>query len=99
EDGKIVRWGVSNFDVDDLDAMSRVAGGGRCAANQVYYNLSHRAAERRVVPWCRDRGVVVQAYTPLDQGRLSEGDVLGRVADRHGVTPSAVALAWTIREP
>src|SRR6185295_17848165 len=69
-DGKILRWGVSNFDVADLDAMARVAGGAHCAANQVYYNLAHRGVERRVATWCRAHDVVVQAYTPLDQGRL-----------------------------
>jgi diketogulonate reductase-like aldo/keto reductase len=98
-DGKVLRWGVSNFDVDDLDAMAAVDGGARCAGNQVYYNLVHRSAERRVAPWCRARGVVVQAYTPLDRGRIVDADAVRRIARRHGVAPSAVALAWTVREP
>jgi diketogulonate reductase-like aldo/keto reductase len=97
-DGKILRWGVSNFDVDALDAMARVDGGARCAANQVYYNLVHRSAETRVAPWCRARGVTVQAYTPLDRGRIVDADAVRRIARRHGVAPSAVALAWTVRE-
>jgi diketogulonate reductase-like aldo/keto reductase len=97
-DDKILRWGVSNFDVDDLDAMARVPGGARCAANQVYYNLVHRGVERRVAPWCRAHGVAVQAYTPLDQGRLAGAAAVKRVAARHGVAASAVALAWTVRE-
>ncbi len=94
-DGKILRWGVSNFDVDDLAEL----GGAPCAANQIYYNLAHRGAERRVIPWCRAHGVVVQAYTPLDQGRLADAEGVRGIAARHGVAPAAVALAWTLREP
>lgn len=96
--GKILRWGVSNFDVDRLRGMSEAPDGGRCAANQVYYNLNHRGAERRVIPWCRERGVVVQGYTPLDQGRLARDAAVKKVAARHDVAPSAVALAWAARE-
>jgi diketogulonate reductase-like aldo/keto reductase len=96
--GQVLRWGVSNFDVDDLRKMAEAPDGGRCAANQVYYNLAKRGAERRVIPWCRARGVVVQAYTPLDQGRLAKDAAVRKVAARLGVAASAVALAWTIRE-
>jgi len=94
-EGKIARWGVSNFDIADLAEL----GGARCAANQVYYNLAHRGAERRVIPWCRAHGVTVQAYTPLDQGRLADVKGVREIAARHGVAPTAVALAWTLREP
>jgi diketogulonate reductase-like aldo/keto reductase len=97
-DGKILRWGVSNLDVDDLEEMARVAGGRACAANQVYYNLAHRGAERRVLPWCRAHGVAFQAYTPLDQGRLVKAPAVAKIAARHGVAAAAVAIAWTIRD-
>jgi diketogulonate reductase-like aldo/keto reductase len=96
--GKTLRWGVSNFDIDELDALVRVEGGDRVAANQVYYNLGHRAAEARVLPWCVQRGVTLQAYSPLDQGRLSDAKPLRQIASRHGVTPAAIALAWTMRD-
>ena len=76
KDGKVVRWGVSNFDVDDLAEMAAVPGGENCAANQVYYNLSHRVAERRVVPWCRAHAVTVQAYTPQTRRLTLEGGKL-----------------------
>jgi diketogulonate reductase-like aldo/keto reductase len=98
KDGKIVRWGVSNFDVSDLEGLGAVPAGERCAANQVYYNLTHRSAERGVARWCRARGVVVQAYTPLDQGRLAKHETVRKIAARHGVSASAIALAWTIRD-
>ena len=96
--GKALRWGVSNLDVEDLEAMAAAPDGANCAANQVYYNLAHRTAERRVIPWCRARGVTVQAYTPLDQGRLAASGVVKKVAARHGVAASAIALAWAMRE-
>ncbi len=94
-EGKIARWGVSNFDWADLAEL----GDARCAANQIYYNLSHRGAERRVIPSCRARGIVAQAYTPLDQGRLADSKGVRGIAARHGVAPTAVALAWVLREP
>jgi diketogulonate reductase-like aldo/keto reductase len=97
--GKVRRWGVSNFDVDDLEKLAKTEKGLECAANQVLYNLRHRSAERRVIPWCAERGIVVQAYTPLDQGRLANAAVTEAIASRHGVTASAVAIAWTLRKP
>jgi diketogulonate reductase-like aldo/keto reductase len=96
--GKARRWGVSNLDVDDLEEMRAVPGGDRCAANQVYYNLAHRVAERRVLPWCRAHGATMQAYTPLDQGRLVRDRAVRAVAERRGVAPATVAIAWTVRE-
>jgi diketogulonate reductase-like aldo/keto reductase len=96
--GKTRRWGVSNLDVEELDEMRAAPAGDRCAANQVYYNLSHRVAERRVLPWCRAHGVTLQAYTPLDQGRLVRDRAVRAVAGRRGVAPATVAVAWTIRE-
>jgi len=97
--GKIRYWGVSNFDVQDMEQSESLPGGDRVAANQVYYNLSHRGIERRLLPWCRQRQVIVMAYSPLDQGRLRYGHALRTVARRRGVEPAQVALAWTLREP
>jgi diketogulonate reductase-like aldo/keto reductase len=37
--GKIKRWGVSNFDVDDMEDLLSLEHGRNCAANQVLYNL------------------------------------------------------------
>ena len=85
--------------MEDLERLVGIESGAHVAANQVYYNLNHRAAEGRVIPWCVRRGVIVQAYTPLDQGRLADGPVLRRIAVRQGVTAAAVALAWTMRTP
>lgn len=51
-DGKILSWGVSNFDVDDLDEVHEIAGAGRLACNQVLYHLRERAIEHAVIPWC-----------------------------------------------
>ena len=64
-DGKILSWGVSNFDVDDLDELSRIAGAGHIACNQVLYHLRERAIEHAVIPWCEANGVAVVAYSPF----------------------------------
>jgi diketogulonate reductase-like aldo/keto reductase len=99
EQGKVRAWGVSNFDVHDMDETWAAPGGARCAADQVYYNLLHRGIERRLAPWCASHGVVVMAYTPVESGRLPVRPSLAAAAARHGVSPFAAAVAWTMRSP
>ena len=95
-DGKIVRWGVSNFDVDDLDELSGLAPGGACAADQVLFHLAERGIERGVLPRCRAWPMPVIAYSPFDEGRLLANAGLARIARDAGTSPAVLALAWTI---
>jgi diketogulonate reductase-like aldo/keto reductase len=97
--GKIRHYGVSNFDVDDLDELAEQAPDARCAANQVQYNLSDRGIEFDLYPRCQKDGVAVMAYCPLGQGRLISNPGLGAIAQKHGVTNAAIALAFTLRLP
>jgi len=97
--GKIRRWGVSNFDVGDMEELVAVPGGEKVAANQVLYNLARRGIEFDLVPWCAERGIPVMAYSPLDEGRLARHPVLDAVARRLGVEPARIALAWILRDP
>ena len=96
--GKIASWGVSNFDVGDLEELVVIPGGERVAANQVLYNLARRGAEFDLLPWCAQRGIDVMAYSPLDEGRLLGHPALASVAARLGGSPAQVALAWVLRE-
>ncbi len=96
EAGKILHYGVSNFDLAAMESAVQLPYGRDLAANQLYYNLMRRGIERRLLPWCAERGIVVMAYSPLDQGRLRERPALRAVASRHGATPAQVALAWSI---
>lgn len=98
ESGKIRHWGVSNFDVDDLEELARLPGGGHVASNQVLYNLSRRGTEFDLLPAARRQGLHVMAYTPIEQGRILGDAALGAVAARHGASPAQVALAWVIRQ-
>ena len=97
EKGKIAHYGLSNFDLDELERAERLPGGPRVATNQVLYNLGRRGIERRLIPWCARRNVAVMAYSPLEQGRLRPNETLRRVAARHDASPAQVALAWTLR--
>ena len=102
--GKIRSWGVSNFDVDDLDELSAVADAGRIACNQVLYHLQERAIEHAVIPWCRQNDVAVVAYSPFGHSDFPSpqsrgGQVLQAVADAHGASPRQVALAFLTRDP
>jgi diketogulonate reductase-like aldo/keto reductase len=101
--GKILSWGVSNFDVSDLEEVKRIAGEG-IACNQVLYHLQERAIEHGVIPWCEDNGVAVVGYSPFGhQGFPAPGTAPGRalaeVAQRHEATPRQVALAFLTRSP
>jgi diketogulonate reductase-like aldo/keto reductase len=97
--GKIRRWGVSNLDVDDLEELG--AALADCAADQVLYSLENRGIEHDLLPFCRDRGMPVMAYSPVGQGgALLRHPALRAVAARHGgATPAQVAIAWTLRAP
>jgi len=97
-DGKIVRWGVSNFDVDDLTLLFALPEGCRCATNQVLYHLGERGIEWTLLPWMRARGMPLMAYSPLGQGALLRRMELAAIASRLGATPAQVALAWLLRQ-
>lgn len=104
EQGKILSWGVSNFDVPDLEAAWKAGGAGRIACNQVLYHLEERVIEHAVLPWCEERGVAVVAYSPFGHGnfpgpRTAGGLVLEEIAGRHGVTARQVALRFLVRRP
>jgi diketogulonate reductase-like aldo/keto reductase len=100
--GKILSWGVSNFDVDDLDETLSSAGPGKIACNQVLYHLRERSIEHAVLPWCEKHGVAVVGYSPFGHGDFPKptsdaGRVLGALAEKHGATPRAVALQFLVR--
>jgi diketogulonate reductase-like aldo/keto reductase len=97
--GAIRYWGVSNFDVSDVEELFALPGGDACATNQVLYNLRRRGIEAGLLPWCRERGVPIQAYSPIEQGRLLRDRVLTGVAIRHRATTAQIALAWVLRQP
>ncbi len=96
--GAIRYWGVSNFDVEDMEELLALAGGTNCATNQVVYNLRRRGIEAALLPWCRDRGIPIMAYSPIEQGRLLRDRMLTGVAIRHRATPAQIALAWVLRQ-
>src|SRR5215471_14611033 len=97
-DGKIRHYGVSNFDRADMAEWVALRGGETVAADQVLYNLSRRGPEWDLVPWCRERGVAIMAYTPLGQGRMLGNRGLAEIARRREATPAQIALAWLLRE-
>jgi diketogulonate reductase-like aldo/keto reductase len=103
-DGKILSWGVSNFDEPDLDELLAVAGPGRIACNQVLYHLGERAIEHAVIPWCERHGVAVVAYSPFGHDDFPDpaspgGRVLAGIAVARDATPRQVALAFLTRRP
>jgi diketogulonate reductase-like aldo/keto reductase len=103
--GSILSWGVSNFDVADLEEVAAIAGPGHPACNQVLYHLQERAIEHRVLPWCQEHGTAVVAYTPFGERpgafdpRTKHGRVLQDIATSHHATARQVALSFLLRHP
>jgi diketogulonate reductase-like aldo/keto reductase len=102
--GLIRSWGVSNFDVQDLEELRTLASGAECACNQLLYHLEERAIEHAVLPWCERHRVTVTAYSPFGHGRFPSprsprGRLLAQIAAAHGATPRQVALAFLTRRP
>jgi diketogulonate reductase-like aldo/keto reductase len=91
-------WGVSNFDVADLDELAQVPGGAACVVNQVYYSASTRGIEFDLLPAQRPRGIATMAYCPIDQGALASDRTFADVGRRHGVSAAQAALAWVLRK-
>lgn len=97
--GRIRHWGVSNFDVDDMEELLLVPEGGHCATNQVLYNVTRRGPEFDLIPWMESRGMPLMAYSPIEQGRLPHGGALHSIAQRHQASPFQIALAWLLNRP
>lgn len=95
-EGKIREWGVSNFDVEDMEELFSVEHGRNCAANQVLYNLTRRGIEFDLLPWCQQRNIAVMAYSPIEQGRLLNNADLIHMAKAYQATPAQVALAFLL---
>ena len=98
EQGKIGQWGVSNFDVSDLEELLTIVDNEQLTTNQVLYNLSRRGIEYDMLPWSRSNSLPIMAYSPIEQGRLLEHPALTEVAKRHHATPAQIALAWVMRD-
>src|SRR5688572_19923876 len=96
--GKIRHWGVSNFDVADLQELQALPGGEKVASNQVLYNVSRRGIEFDLLPQARERGLNIMAYTPIEPARILRSTRLRDIARRHNATPVQIALAWVIRQ-
>ena len=98
--GKIKRWGVSNFDVDDMEELRSIGSGANCAANQVLYNLENREIESGLLQWSQKNDIPIMAYSPVGHGRgLLENATLKKIAKHHDATTSQIALAWVLRQP
>ena len=97
--GKIKRWGVSNFDVDNMNELLSLEHGHNCTANQVLYNLENREIEFDLLPWSQTNKVAIIAYSPVGHsGQLLRNAALEKIAQSHDATPGQIALAWALRQ-
>jgi diketogulonate reductase-like aldo/keto reductase len=99
QDGKIRHWGVSNFDVEDIEELTTSGNGDHCQANQVQYSLTSRGVEWDLLPWQQKHGMPLMAYCPLGGGDLVDHRALVPLAQKHSAVPAAIALAFLLSKP
>jgi diketogulonate reductase-like aldo/keto reductase len=101
--GRIGHWGVSNFDVDDMEEVAALTAGDAtslgCATNQVYYSPGERGVEHSLLPWLRAHAMPLMAYSPIDQGRLAQDRALAAIGKPLGLSAAQLALAWVLAQP
>ena len=103
QEGSILEYGVSNFDVSDMEEALTLPGGEEIATNQVLYNLMHRGVEWDLLEWCRERRIPIMAYSPVGNNRAEQRKIFGNatiktIASQHDASPAQIALAWLLRE-
>ena len=96
--GKILDYGVSNFDTDDMQEAETLPGGKAIVANQVLYNLTRRGIEWDLLPWCKERSIPIMAYSPVEQRAFVNDSKLNRIAAQHNVTSTQIALSWLLHQ-
>ncbi len=96
--GKILDYGVSNFDTDDMEEAESLAGGKEIVTNQVLYNLIYRGIEWDLLPWCQKRSIPIMAYSPVEQRAFVNDSRLKNIAVKHNATPTQIALSWLLHQ-
>lgn len=96
--GKILDYGVSNFDTDDLQEVESLPGGKEIVVNQVLYNLLRRGIEWDLLPWCKQRQLGIMAYSPVEQKAFVNDSKLKDIATQHNATPTQIALSWLLHQ-
>ena len=97
--GKIGAFGVSNFDLKDMQEWLALGGGEEAVVDQVQYSIDARGIDFDLLPWCQRQSIAVMAYCPLSQGAIPAKGALARVAARHQATPAQIMLGWCLRQP
>ncbi|MBW4517482.1 MAG: aldo/keto reductase [Timaviella obliquedivisa GSE-PSE-MK23-08B] len=98
QSGKIRSYGVSNFDVAEMQGAVSLKGGNGIVTNQVLYNLTRRGIEQNLLPWCRQQNIPIMAYSPIEQGRLLNSRTLKAIAQERGVSTAQIAIAWLLHQ-
>ncbi|NES97971.1 MAG: aldo/keto reductase, partial [Desertifilum sp. SIO1I2] len=96
--GKIRSYGISNFDLEDMQEAIKLENGSQIATNQVLYNLTRRGIEWDLLPWCRQHDIPVMAYSPIEQGRMLNHRILNQLAEARGVSAAQIAIAWLLHQ-
>ena len=103
-EGLIRSWGVSNFDIDDMEELWQLPEGQNCVVNEDLYNLETRGIEYSLLPWQREHHVPLIAYSPLGRGpkmgsTMMKNEAVLQVAEKHQASAYQILLAWVMQQP
>ena len=98
QSGKILDYGVSNFDTDDMKEAESLLGGKEIVTNQVLYNLMRRGIEWDLLTWCKERNIPIMAYSPVEQRAFVDDSKLSNIAAKHEATTTQIALSWLLHQ-
>lgn len=94
KDGLVRAIGVSNFHVhhlEDLLTSARIVP----MVNQVEFHP--RLTQKTLLIFCKEKGIQLEAWSPLMRGRLLDEPTLNNIARKHGKTPVQVILRWDLQ--
>lgn len=97
--GRIVAWGVSNFDLHAMQELCSKPMGSNCAANELHYNLGFRAIDFELKPWCQCQKIPIIAYSPLGEGSFVRHPLLVEIGRHYGASAAQIALSWVLSHP
>ena len=93
EDGRIRAIGVSNFHQRHIDALLQTA---KVAPMVDQIRLCPGCTQDEVVDYCRKNNILLEAYSPLGRGQVSEVEEINKIASKYGKSASQIAIRWSL---
>lgn len=92
-EGKVRQIGVSNFSVSDIENLLEHSG-EKPFANQIRVHVGH--VDAKTMAFCREKGILIEAYSPSGTGRLLKNGTVVSLAQKYGVSPAQLCIRYDL---